>query len=147
VFGLSLYALGLAGQVLGPPGSASRSADVVAVLETLVRTVAAENCGDQVCYVSVDGKVPSRRFLERLANVPHVLPIPPSRLPPGERQGARFIDLSSVHFQSANSAEASASVSEDLAGTILATDSCRYRFVRSAGGWELQPNKTICLVM
>ena len=147
MFGLSLYALSVAGQVLGPPGSASRSADVVAVLEALVRTVGAKHCGGTVCYVSVDGKGPGKRFLERLADVPHVRPMPESGLPPADPGGARAIDLSSVQFRSANRAEADASVSEDLAGTLLATDSCRYHFARGARGWALQVKETICLVM
>ena len=146
MFGLTLCALGVAGQVLGPPGSASRSADVVAVLEALVRSIAAEHCVGTVCYVSVDGKVPSRRFLERLADVPYVRPLPASGLPP-QREGARFIDLSSVQFRSGNRAEADGSVSDDLAGTLLATESCRYHFIRGVSGWELQPKATMCLAL
>ena len=147
MLGLSLCALGVVGQVLGPPGSASRSADVVAVLEALVRTMAVEHCDGTVCYVSVDGKVPGRRFLERLADVPHVRPLPPSGPPLGEREGATFIDLSSVRFRSANRAEVDGSVSGDLAGTLLATESCRYHFLRRASGWEVQPKETMCLAL
>jgi hypothetical protein len=147
VLGLSLCALGVAGQALGPPGSASRSADVVAVLEVLVRTMAAEHCGGRVCYVSVDGKVPRSRFLKRLADVPHVRPLPARGVPPGERDGATFIDLSSVRFRSGNRAEASGSVADDLAGTLLATESCRYHFIRGASGWEVQPKETMCLAL
>jgi hypothetical protein len=146
VLGLSFCVLGVAGQVLGPPGSASRSADVVAVLELLVRTMA-EHCGGTVCYVSVDGKTPRRQFLERLVDVPHVRPLPAGGVPPGEREGATFIDLSSVRFRSGNRAEADGSVANDLAGTLLATESCRYHFIRSASGWELQPKETMCLAL
>ncbi len=145
MFQLSLCALGVVGQVLGPPGSASRAADVVAVLEALVRTVAAEECAGTVCYVSVDGKAPRKRFLDRLANVPHVRPMPANGLAPEERGWARVIDLSGVRFRSANRAEANAYVS-DLAGTPFDTDSCRYHFVRGASGWELQPKETMCVV-
>jgi hypothetical protein len=147
VIGLSLCALGVAGQVLAPPGSASRSADVVAVLEALVRTMAAENCDGTVCYVSVDGKVPGRRFLERLADVPHVRPLPASGPPLGEGEGATFIDLSSVRFRSATRAEASGSVSGNIAGTLLASESCLYHFLRGASGWILLPKETMCIAL
>jgi len=147
VLGLSLYALGLVGQVLAPPGSASRSADVVAVLEALVRTVAAEACVATVCYVSVDGRAPRTGVVERLAHVPNVRPLPAGGLPSGERGGATVIDLSSVTFRSATRAEADATVSGDLAGTLLASESCRYHFTLRATGWELQPKKTLCLAL
>jgi len=147
VLSLSLCALGVAGQILGPPGSTSRSAAVVAVLEALVRSVAAEWCGGGVCYVSVDGKPPGKRLRERLNDVAHVRPLPASGPPGGERGGARVINVSGVRFRSENRAEADASVT-DLAGTPFDSDSsCRYQFLRGASGWELQPKQTMCVVM
>ena len=105
--------------------------------------MAAEHCGGTVCYVSVDGKMPRRQFAERLAEVPNVRPLPEKGVPPGERERATFVNLSSVRFRSANRAEANGSVANDLAGTLLATESCRYHFMRRANGWELQPKETI----
>jgi hypothetical protein len=145
VLGLTLCAL-VAGQVLGPPGSPSRSAAVVAILETLVRSVAADSCGNGVCYVSVNGRAPSQRFRERLDDVPHVRPLPASGPPGGERGGARVVNVSSVHSRSDDRAEVDASVT-DLVGTAFdVASSCRYHFLRGANGWELQPTQTMCVV-
>jgi hypothetical protein len=142
-----LLALAAAVPPLGPPGTPARAADVASVLETLVRAVANENCEGGVCYVTVDGKAPSRRVVERLARVPRVRPIPATGLPVGERN--RVIDLSPVRFASRDRATADASVSDDWSGsgTLVASESCRYHFKRSVDGWELQAMETVCVVM
>jgi len=144
----TLLVLAVAAQTLGPPGSPTRSADVAAVLETLLRAVAAENCGSRVCYVTVDGKAPSPRVLARVANVPHVRGMPATGLPAAER-GARVIDLSPVRFETVDRAGADASVADDWAGTgqFVATEACRYHLRRDAGGWQLQAKETMCVVM
>jgi hypothetical protein len=149
MLGVTLLALAVAGQSLGPPGSATRSADVAAVLETLLRAVAAEHCGSKVCYVTVGGKAPGLRVLDRLALVPHVRGMPATGLPTDERSGARVIDLSPVRFESRDRARADASVDDDWSGTgtLVTSESCRYHFVRGASGWELRAKETMCVVM
>jgi hypothetical protein len=147
MLGLSVCILAVIGQAVGPSGSPARSADVLNVLEDLVRTVAAESCDGSSCYVSVDGKPPSDRFRERLRRVPHVRAMPTSGLPPAQSEGAIVVDLSSVYFRSASKAEAQATVLWGVGGQLLATESCRYQFARQSQRWELQASETRCLVL
>jgi len=133
--------------VLAQATSPLPEAEQVAVLEVLIRSVASEHCARSSCYVSVNGKAPSEAFAQRLADVPHVRPIPENGVPPNQRAGANFIDLFAARSSSHGHAEVSAAVSADIAGTLIAFESCTYHFAHGASGWKLKSQETMCLVL
>ena len=117
------------------------------VFDAVLRSVASEHCGNSRCYVSLDGKAPPESLARRLAGISHLHPLPVGGVPIAEREGVSFIDLFAARLRSQSHAEVSVSVSADMAGTILAFESCTYYAVRGATGWELNAKETKCLVL